>query len=164
MATGHGHSAYRVDCRSASLLRCGSDELVAPDDFASALLLRLEEVSPPAVPALGSRGLCGAVRPLSSGVALAAGSPGALLDMSFAEDGFLRGVDSLFLVLSLGDALLFPAAEDWSAPWLCPVPAFELWPLLELLLSAARVALPTASVAVAALANNVKSNLFIAFS
>src|SRR3954463_10871066 len=114
MATGHGHSAYRVDCRSASLLRSGLDELVLPDDFASALLLLLLEVSPPAVPALGSRGLCGAVRPLSSGVALAAGSPGVLLVMSFAEDGFLRVGDSLFLVLSLGGVLLFPAAEDWS--------------------------------------------------
>ena len=109
-----GMCAYRLDCRSASLLRSGSDELVPPDDFALLLLL-LEDVSPPAVPALGSRGLCGAVRPLSSGFALAAGSPGALLDMSFAEDGFLRvdGVDSLFLVLSLG---VLPAAEDWSAP------------------------------------------------
>src|SRR4051812_3935980 len=119
MATGQGHPAYRLDCRSASLLRCGSDELVVPDDFASALLLvLLEEVSPPAVPALGSRGLCGAVRPLSSGVALAAASPGALLDMSFAEDGFLFAgeVDWLSLVLSLGTALLFPAAADWSAP------------------------------------------------
>jgi hypothetical protein len=93
------------------------DELVLPDDFASALLLLLLEASPLAVPALGSRGLCGAVRPLSSGVALAAGSPGVLLVMSFAEDGFLRvgGVDSLFLVLSLAGVLLFPAVEDWSA-------------------------------------------------
>src|SRR4051812_3051303 len=112
MATGQGVCAYRLDCRSASLLRSGSDELVPPDDFASALLLLLlEDVFPPAVPALGSRGLCGALRPLSSGVALAAGSPGALFDMSFAEDGFLREFDSLFLVLSLGAARGFPPAE-----------------------------------------------------
>jgi hypothetical protein len=44
------------------------------------------------------------------------------------------------------------------------VPAFELWLVLELLLSAARVAPVTTSVAVAALANNVKNNLFIPFS
>jgi hypothetical protein len=115
MATGQGVCAYRLDCRSASLLRSGSDELVPPDDFASALLLLLlEDVFPPAVPALGSRGLCGALRPLSSGVALAAGSPGVLLDISFAEDGFLP-VGSLVLVVSLGGALLFPPVEDWSA-------------------------------------------------
>ncbi|MFL6581212.1 MAG: hypothetical protein ACJ8G2_10765 [Burkholderiales bacterium] len=99
-------------------MRSGFDELAPADDCASPLLLLLlsEEVSPRAVPALGSRGLCGAVRPLSSGVALAAGSPGVLLVMSFAEDGFLRvgGVDSLFRVLSLGDVLLFPPVEDWS--------------------------------------------------